>query len=69
MCTPRSERSESGILIVKEYVTIGLLGASTTTQDAEGAILTSAPFEHITREDIEKAVSKFQGSIKQIPPM
>jgi len=54
---------------LQEYETIGLLGASTTTQDAEGAILATGPFEHITREDIEKAVSKFQGSIKQIPPM
>ena len=54
---------------MQEYETIGLLGASTTTQDAEGAILAAGPFEHITREDIEKAVSKFQGSIKQIPPM
>lgn len=45
------------------------MGAATTTMDAEGPILTTGDFDHVTREDIEKAIEQFQGVINQTPPM
>ncbi|EIW66605.1 hypothetical protein TREMEDRAFT_35014 [Tremella mesenterica DSM 1558] len=53
----------------KEYTSTGLLGAATTTYDAEGEILTTSKWDHITREDVEKAIEKFQGEIIQTPPI
>lgn len=55
--------------VMQEYTSIGLLGAVTTTMDSEGAILTTAPFDHITREDVEKVLDRFRGEIMQVPPM
>lgn len=37
--------------------------------DADGPILATAPFEHITREDIEGVLDRFRGDIVQVPPM
>lgn len=53
----------------QEYESIGLLGASTTTYDSEGPILATAPFDGITREDVEKVLDRFRGKITQTPPM
>lgn len=46
-----------------------MLGASTTTYDAEGEILTTAKWDHVTREDIEGVLDRFRGEIIQTPPM
>ena len=51
------------------YTSIGMLGASTTTYDAEGEILTTAKWDHVTREDIEGVLDRFRGEITQTPPM
>ncbi|KAK4687618.1 tRNA pseudouridine55 synthase, partial [Tremellales sp. Uapishka_1] len=53
----------------KEYTSIALLGASTTTFDSEGPILTTAAFDGITKEDVEKVLDKFRGNITQVPPI
>lgn len=53
----------------KTYTSIGMLGASTTTYDAEGEILTTAKWDHITREDIEGVLDRFRGEIIQTPPI
>ena len=45
------------------------LGSRTATADAEGEVIESKPFEHITRKDVEKALPQFIGDIQQIPPM
>ncbi|MDH5765707.1 MAG: tRNA pseudouridine(55) synthase TruB, partial [Gammaproteobacteria bacterium] len=45
------------------------LGTRTTTADAEGEVLETKPFEHITRSDIEKIIPQFMGDIEQVPPM
>ena len=37
--------------------------------DSEGAVLSTGNFDSITREDLAKAVEKFQGKISQTPPM
>ncbi|KAL7419732.1 pseudouridine synthase pus4 [Cryptotrichosporon argae] len=57
------------LLCTKEYESTGLLGASTTTYDSQGPILSTARFDHITREDVERVLDRFRGQIKQTPPI
>ncbi len=52
----------------KRYIATIEFGARTTTDDCEGEILETAPFEHITREKLETALQAFRGKISQIPP-
>lgn len=53
----------------KEYESIGLLGAATTSYDSEGSVLSTGNFDGVTREDIERVLDQFRGKIKQTPPM
>ncbi|MBR5744121.1 MAG: tRNA pseudouridine(55) synthase TruB [Muribaculaceae bacterium] len=53
---------------VKEYVATIALGATTPSFDLETAIDATYPTEHITREGVEHALSKFVGTIEQVPP-
>jgi len=53
----------------KIYRATLILGLSTTSADIEGKILKRAPYEHITRQQIETIFNKFSGEIEQIPPM
>jgi len=52
----------------KEYEAILRLGIATTTYDPEGEV--AATSDHIpTLAEIEEALSKYQGTIEQVPPM
>jgi tRNA pseudouridine55 synthase len=51
----------------KSYDATILLGASTTTDDAEGEIVSTAPVDGVTAEAIEAAVAGFRGEISQVP--
>jgi tRNA pseudouridine55 synthase len=53
----------------KTYDTIVLFGASTDTQDRVGRILKRAPYQHITRQMVEKALGQFRGKFMQLPPL
>jgi tRNA pseudouridine55 synthase len=53
----------------KQYETIVLFGASTDTQDRVGRILKRAPYQHITRQTVEKALGQFRGKFMQLPPL
>ncbi|ODO04687.1 tRNA pseudouridine(55) synthase [Cryptococcus amylolentus CBS 6273] len=53
----------------KEYESIGLLGATTTSMDADDPVLATAAWEHVTREDVEKTLDRFRGEIMQVPPI
>ncbi|KAM0203292.1 hypothetical protein ACHAPA_005577 [Fusarium lateritium] len=53
----------------KTYETIIVFGAATDTYDRVGRILTKRPYEHITREMVEKELAGFQGPQIQIPPL
>ena len=53
----------------KRYVATGQLGKQTTTADAEGQVINTQDYTHITRQSIETILSKFRGDIWQIPPM
>jgi len=51
----------------KEYVATIRLGASTTTDDAEGELLTSGDASAVTRAAIDREVALLTGAILQVP--
>ncbi|MGY4770214.1 tRNA pseudouridine(55) synthase TruB [Kribbella sp. CWNU-51] len=51
----------------KSYDATIRLGATTTTDDAEGSVLTTAPVDGVAAEAIESAVAGFRGDISQVP--
>jgi tRNA pseudouridine55 synthase len=51
----------------KSYDATIRLGATTTTDDAEGEILSTAPVDGVTAEAISAAVEGFRGEISQVP--
>ena len=53
----------------KTYETVVLFGAETDTYDRVGKVVRKTPYEHITREAVEKALEKFRGNIMQRPPI
>jgi tRNA pseudouridine55 synthase len=53
----------------KEYTGTITLGATTPTYDLESEPTDHKPFEHITKEEIEKAALNFTGDIQQVPPI
>lgn len=52
----------------KTYIATIKLGATTTTGDAEGEVLTTAPV-NVKPEQFQQACQQFIGDILQIPPM
>jgi tRNA pseudouridine55 synthase len=53
----------------KSYETVVTFGAETDTFDCLGKVVRRAPYEHITREAVEKALGQFRGKIMQQPPI
>ncbi|KAL8793936.1 MAG: hypothetical protein Q9195_003449 [Heterodermia aff. obscurata] len=53
----------------KTYEATILFGAATDSYDTLGKVLNKAPYAHITREKVEKALEKFRGKIMQRPPL
>jgi len=53
----------------KEYVAKMKLGQETDTLDADGKVIAENPVFSFTREEVEKVLERFQGSIPQIPPL
>lgn len=53
----------------KEYQTTCLLGCETDSYDSEGARVRLAPWQHVTREQVEAALPNFRGNIMQTPPI
>ncbi len=60
----------SGFMLAadKGYVADVLLGATSTTGDAEGEITPHSTVD-VTRENLESALAKFRGDIMQTPPI
>ncbi len=63
--TKRIEELQSG---VKEYIADVALGATTPSFDLETEIDATYPTEHITKSLVEEVLSRFIGSIQQVPP-
>ena len=53
----------------KEYAAEIRFGASTDTYDALGEITQRRDASHLAAEDVERALTAFEGEIDQIPPM
>lgn len=57
------------LLCTKEYEAVILFGTSTDTYDRVGKVLKRAPYEHLTKEMVEKALEPFRGKFMQLPPL
>ncbi|PYI15593.1 pseudouridine synthase [Aspergillus japonicus CBS 114.51] len=53
----------------KTYETVVLFGAETDTYDVLGKVVRRAPYEHVTRAAVERALDQFRGEIMQRPPI
>jgi tRNA pseudouridine55 synthase len=53
----------------KGYRAIVTLGITTTTDDAEGEVLSEKPVPTLDRETLEAVCAPFRGAIQQIPPI
>jgi len=53
----------------KKYTAGVELGFETTTLDMEGEVTKRAPYDHVTVEQVQEALSEFVGTIDQIPPI
>jgi len=53
----------------KGYLAEMRLGVQTDTQDSEGEVLATAPWEGIDRQQLLVALDGFRGWIEQVPPM
>ncbi len=65
-CTKLIDQLQAG---TKEYVATLRLGCTTPSFDAEHPIDAIYPTSHITQAAIEEALSRFRGSIWQVPPV
>lgn len=63
--TKRIEELQAG---VKEYVATMALGATTPSYDLETEVDATYPTGHITRGLVEEVLTRFHGSIEQVPP-
>lgn len=52
----------------KEYLAVIKLGITTDTYDLSGQVLSTSDVPVLSRAEIEKALSDFQGHIMQVPP-
>lgn len=52
----------------KAYCADLRLGITTDTFDAEGEVVSESPVD-VDREDVERVLKQFRGSIEQVPPM
>ena len=70
LCTGKAtKRIEELQAQTKEYVAEIMLGATTPSFDMEHPVDATYPYEHITRDMIEKVLEQFVGNIEQRPPL
>lgn len=70
LCTGKAtKRIEELQNHTKEYVAEITLGATTPSFDMEHPVDATYPYEHITREMVEKVLLQFTGNIAQRPPL
>lgn len=65
-CTKLIDQLQAG---TKEYIATIRLGCTTPSFDAEHPIDATFPTAHITPEAVHEALSRFRGSIWQVPPV
>lgn len=70
ICTGRATRLISSLQEgMKEYVAEVTLGATTPSFDLETEIDATYPYDHVTKELIEKTLPDFTGKVMQVPPV
>lgn len=71
ICSGRATKSISQLQeLKKEYVAEITFGASTPSYDSETEVEKTAPYEHITKKQVDEVLSAhFSGTVEQIPPM
>lgn len=55
------------MLTEKAYLATILIGAATTTDDAQGEVIARAATDHLTDDAIREALAAFVGDIEQVP--
>jgi tRNA pseudouridine55 synthase len=55
------------MLTEKTYSARVRLGATTTTDDAEGEVTATTSAAHLTEDDVRRALGAFEGEIEQVP--
>lgn len=65
-CTKLIDKLQAG---TKEYIATLRLGCTTPSFDAEHPIDATYPTSHITEATVHEALSRFRGSIWQVPPV
>jgi tRNA pseudouridine55 synthase len=50
-------------------VAIGELGRQSDTQDLQGEIIATQPFDHVTLPNLKQCMNQFLGTIIQTPPV
>lgn len=70
VCVGRGTKSiDNFVAMEKEYSGIMKLGEATDSYDADGTVIETHPWEHITDDELLSARNKFLGDIEQVPPM
>ncbi len=70
VCTGKQTKSiERYQIQEKEYLATIRFGATTPSYDLETSVDREYPYEHIKKEDIEKALKDFEGEQDQVPPV
>ncbi|MDE5975126.1 MAG: tRNA pseudouridine(55) synthase TruB, partial [Muribaculaceae bacterium] len=70
ICTGRATRKIEQLQTGdKEYIATIRLGATTPSFDLETEIDATYPWEHISKEDVERVLPDFTGKIMQVPPV
>lgn len=64
-----TKRSEKFMGLKKRYRAEMLLGIKTDTGDMDGKIIRECAVPDLDREKIEKILKKFEGKIRQVPPV
>ena len=57
------------LLCTKTYEAVVLFGTSTDSYDRVGKVIKNAPYEHVTKQAVEKALEQFRGKFMQLPPL
>ena len=64
-----TKQLQNFLTCTKSYHATLLFGAATDSYDVEGNVLSKAPYAHVTKEMVEKALDGFRGKIMQRPPI
>lgn len=61
--------SKFGLTANKTYAVVAQLGVTTDTGDTDGTVVAEKPVPDLSEADVEKVLTQFRGTIKQVPSM